>query len=287
MENRMARPSDARPRWWLGLMYLLSLAAIVWCFHSGWDYYMQDEAQRPHHADYARLTAGGEWGHLFGIVGSALIVLLLLYIPRKRLKSLSRLGNLRTWLDVHIWMGLTGPLLIVLHSAFKVGGLVSFSFWSMTAVAVSGVLGRYLYLQIPRDDSGEELDNRGIESRQQGLLREAGVDWERLPLAIRSRLSGQAGGLFSWLRDDLGWWARRSAWTRELQALGVTDAPTAVQALRRLEVLQRRRGALDLAKRLLHYWHVFHRPFAFIMVLFMVIHIVVALLFTSTHGLNP
>lgn len=283
----MARSPEAPSRWWLGILYLLSLAAIGWWLWSGGDYYGTALEQRPHHPDYARLTAGGEWGHLYGIAGSLLIVLLLLYIPRKRLKALSRLGSLKTWLDVHIWMGITGPLLILLHSAFKVGGLVSFSFWSMTAVAVSGVLGRYLYLQIPRDESGEELDSRGIQSRQESLLSEAGLNWESLPPGIRARLDGPAGGLFSWLRDDLGGWARRAAWTRELQAGGMAEPSAAIQALRRLEVLQRRRGALDAAKRLLHYWHVFHRPFAFIMVLFMVIHIAVALLFTSSHGLTP
>ncbi|MFA7332492.1 MAG: hypothetical protein WC326_15590 [Candidatus Delongbacteria bacterium] len=281
----MARTPEARIRWWLVLLYVASLAAIAWWFLQGWDFYRLDAAARPRHPDYARLTSGGALGHPLGVAGSLLIVLLLLYIPRKRWKALARWGSLRTWLDVHIWMGLSGPLLILLHSAFKVGGLVSFSFWSMTAVAVSGVLGRYLYLQIPRDESGEELDSRGIQSRQDNLLAEAGLEWERLPLAIRARLAGPAGGLASWLRDDLGWWARRSAWRRELQAAGVGDPTMALQALRRLEVLQRRRGALDAAKRLLHYWHVFHRPFAFIMVLFMLIHIVVALLFTSSHGL--
>jgi hypothetical protein len=281
----MSHPSPRR-RWWLGLLHITSLALLAWLFWSGSGYYGTNLLERPHHLDYARLTAGGGWGHVFGIAGSTLIVLLLLYIPRKRMKSLSRLGSLRTWLDVHIWMGVTGPLLILLHSAFKVGGLVAFSFWSMAAVAVSGVLGRYLYLQIPRNEDGEELDGGAIQSRQEELLREAGVDWERLPAAIRGRLGGTSGGMLAWIADDLGWWRRRSVWRAELSALGAQDPRGAVARLRGLELLQRKRGTLDLAKRLLHYWHVFHRPFAFIMILFMLIHIVVALLFQSSHGVT-
>ena len=282
------RHEDApRRRWWLGLLHLASLALLAWLFLRGAGYYGTPLLDRPHHPDYARLTAGGEWGHAFGIAGSALIILLLLYIPRKRMKVLSRMGSLRTWLDVHIWMGVTGPLLILLHSAFKVGGLVSFSFWSMAAVAISGVLGRYLYLQIPRDDDGEELDGGAIQARQEELMRGTGLDWDRLPAAIRERLGGTTGGMLSWLADDLGWWSRRSAWRAELAALGAADPADAVRRLRGLELLQRKRGTLALAKRLLHYWHVFHRPFAFIMILFMLIHIVVALLFQSTHGATP
>lgn len=270
----------------LGLLYTASLAVIAVWFWQGWSYYRLPEGARPRHAEYARLTSGGELGHAFGIVGSALIVLLLLYIPRKRWKRLSRWGSLSLWLDVHIWMGITGPLLIVLHSAFKVGGLVAFSFWSMTAVALSGVLGRYLYLQIPRDDSGEELDGQGIQRRQESLLAEAGLVWDQLPETIRRDMGRGVGGMFTWIRDDLGWLGRRGRWLADLRLAGAPDPAHALRSLRRLEVLQRRRGTLDLARRLLHHWHVFHRPFAFIMILFMIVHIVVALLFKSMHGVS-
>lgn len=281
----MARTRDSLARALvLGLLYAASLAAIAYWFRQGWSYYRLPEAARPRHADYARLTSGGELGHAFGIVGSALIVLLLLYIPRKRWKRLARWGSLSLWLDVHIWMGVTGPLLIVLHSAFKVGGLVAFSFWSMAAVALSGVLGRYLYLQIPRDDSGEELDGQGIQRRQEALLAEAGLAWGQVPEAVRRDLERGTGGMFSWIGDDLGWLGRRGRWQAELRRAGVANPAPALRALRRLQVLGRRRGTLELARRLLHHWHVFHRPFAFIMVLFMVVHIVVALLFQSAHG---
>jgi hypothetical protein len=271
----------------LGLLYLASLVAVTLWLWRGWSYYRLDETARPLHRDYARLTSGGELGHFFGLAGSALILLLLLYVVRKRWKALERAGSLRTWLDVHIWMGITGPLLILLHSAFKVGGLVAFSFWSMTAVAFSGVLGRYLYLQIPRDESGEELDSQGIQSRQESLLRESGLAWESLPESIRREMGAAGSGLLAWLRDDLAWLARRGRWRTAQRGAGVADPAPALGALRRLEVLQRRRGTLELARRLLHHWHVFHRPFAYIMILFMIVHVIVVQLFQGSYGVAP
>lgn len=268
----------------LGLLYTTSLVAIGIWLSQGWAFYRLAEHLRPRHPDYARLTSGGSWGHWFGIVGSILIGLLLLYIVRKRWRALDRTGSLRLWLDVHIWMGITGPLLIVLHSAFKVGGLVSISFWSMSAVALSGVLGRYLYLQIPRDESGEELDRQGMDQARLRLLGEAGLAWDDLPSAIQGHLARSGGGPLQWLAEDLSWPLRKSSWRKQLSGHGM-DATRVLKALRRLELLERRRSTLALASRLLHYWHVFHRPFALIMVLFLIVHIVVAQLFQSNHGL--
>ena len=81
-----------------------------------------------------------------------------LYSVRKRLRPLRRLGRAaRAGSTSTSCWGSSGPLFVVLHSSFKVGGLVAISFWSMVAVALSGVFGRYLYLKIPRTRAGEEL----------------------------------------------------------------------------------------------------------------------------------
>ena len=64
------------------------------------------------------------------------MLLMLLYSVRKRVGFLRRLGPLSRWLDGHIFLGVFGPLLVMLHSSFKVQGLVALSFWSMVAVAL-------------------------------------------------------------------------------------------------------------------------------------------------------
>jgi hypothetical protein len=36
---------------------------------------------------------------------------------------------------------------------------------------------------------------------------------------------------------------------------------------------------LNTARRLLHHWHIFHKPFAIIMILIMIVHVIVAVSF--------
>ena len=78
-------------------------------------------------------------------------------MARKRYRILSRIGLLKHWLEFHIFLCTLGPILVLFHTAFKFGGLVAISFWSMVAVFLSGIIGRFIYLQIPRTIEGREL----------------------------------------------------------------------------------------------------------------------------------
>src|SRR3972149_5148655 len=101
-------------------------------------------------------------GTLYLVSLAAILLLLAPGEPHSAQPLARRGGPLGRWLDVHIFFGLVGPALVILHSAFKVQGLVALSFWSMIAVAASGVLGRYLYLQIPRNLQGDALDLKAL-----------------------------------------------------------------------------------------------------------------------------
>ena len=240
-------------------------------------------------ADADRLR--GRRGHLFGVVGSGLMVLMLLYSVRKRAKPLRNLGRLRAWLDFHIFCGIVGPLLVILHSSFKVQGLVALSFWSMIAVALSGVLGRFLYLQIPRTRAGDELTLAEVAARREELARR--LEELGLPPEIRGQLDRIAlGGVSADARllpllfhlplqsVSLGW--RLLTFRRRLQA-ELKGAPRpllreATRAARRKAVLERRIVLWSRLQQLFHYWHVFHKPFAVVMYVFMVVHVAVVLL---------
>ena len=68
---------------------------------------------------------------------------------------------MKTWLEVHIFCGIVGPVLVTFHTSFKFNGIVSVAYWSMVAVVLSGFVGRYLYVRIPRSLRGIELTQRG------------------------------------------------------------------------------------------------------------------------------
>ncbi len=269
--------------WILAILALATAGLAVWVVQTGLDYYATPLIERPHHPDYREFRPAGRVGHGLGVLGSLMICLLLLYSLRKRMASLSRRGHIGTWLRYHIFLGVAGPILITLHTSFKVQGLVAWSYWSMVAVAASGVFGRYLYQQLPRNLLGEALSPDEIEARNEAILVE---------LSESAQLDERAvGGLEDLALDRLERWpslaallalplmnldlARRLQTWRRTAAPGIDDggmelARTWVQQARRLHLHQ-------LIRDIFHWWHVVHKPFAFIMILVMLVHVAVSL----------
>jgi hypothetical protein len=220
-----------------------------------------------------------------------MVLLLLLYSVRKRQKLGLRFGPLSRWLDVHILFGVIGPLLITLHTAMKFSGIVSISYFSMVLVALSGVFGRYVYMQIPRDVRGHALGVDEVRARVQEIRESLG---ERLPadaLIGVQRFVGEVepddsmagGALFRAMRNDLTrpWRVRR---LRRFLSRGQREVPERelrkiVRLAREQSMLIRRMAMMDAMTRTLHYWHVFHKPFAYIMIGIMLLHVGVAVSF--------
>jgi len=273
------------------ILTLLSLAlagAIAWVLFQASGFYLTAAGDRPHHPDYRLFRPAGPMGHNLGIVGSVMMVVLLFYSLRKRARFMRRWGDLRVWLRYHIFLGVAGPLLVTLHSSFRIGGLVAVSYWSMVAVAASGIFGRYLYQQIPRNVLGEHLAVAQVEQDQEKLLVEL-AERHQLDPAAQDRLDEVAlgpflgrsaiGGLFILPWHNLMLARRLQSWAEELE----TDQTQQAVALAKTWTLQSRRLHLfHLIRDLFHYWHVFHKPFAVIMLLIMVVHIAVALAFGFT-----
>jgi hypothetical protein len=201
-------------------------------------------------------------------------------------KALRGAGPLARWLDLHIYLGVVGPLLIVLHTAFKVGGLVALSFWSMVAVALSGVMGRYLYLQIPRTRAGEELtldELRRLDERLgERLRREFALSPELLArfqgLAAPPKPRGLLRGLLLLALDDLRLRGRLREFARHCRAVPPRVFHEFEGVLRQKALCERRLQLWERLHEAFHYWHVVHKPFAVVMYLFMVVHIAVAFL---------
>ena len=264
-------------------VFSVAVAVLVgWTVWNGWDYFTTGMADRPHHPDFREFRAAGRVGHGVGILGSFMIVLLLLYSLRKRMRVLQRAGQLPIWLRYHIFLGIAGPILITLHTAFKVGGLVSVSYWSMVAVALSGFFGRYLYQQIPRNVLGETLDVAEIEARNEALLVELSMNHNMddraatvlEDLALRKlehRAAPMALLMLPFLNGML---------VRQLQRWSLRHVdghrPVAVRLAKDWVLQTRRLRLFHLIRDLFHYWHVFHKPFAFIMIFVMIVHVAVA-----------
>lgn len=271
-------------------LYTFTIASVIYLIYYGFEYYTLPLHDRPRATLHDQLKPSGFIGHGLGIIGTALMILLLSYSARKRIRSMQRLGNIRWWLNYHIWMGVTGPILVIFHTAFKLGGIVSIAFWSMIAVALSGVAGRYIYIQIPRSLYGHELTVGELKAMVQSLRRQLsesyGVRPETLSKIVHFISSDHSGnspaGLMNLLIGDVQLRINLRN-TRKLllkqPELSSIQVAGMMKLIKRAALLERRIALLAQAHKLLHHWHIFHRPFAAVMLVFMLVHVAVAFIF--------
>jgi hypothetical protein len=94
-----------------------------------------------------------------GILGFILMLMTeVLYSLRKR-SRLARWGRMSGWLKFHIFTGLVGPYMVLLHSSWKFNGLAGVVTLFTIVIVVSGFIGRYIYTRIPRTAEGAEIES--------------------------------------------------------------------------------------------------------------------------------
>jgi len=98
------------------------------------------------------------FGHGIGIVGFVLMLMTeTLYSLRKRSRSV-RWGRMSSWLQFHIFTGLVGPYMVLLHTSWKFNGLAGVTTLFTVVIVISGFIGRYIYTRIPRTMDGLEIE---------------------------------------------------------------------------------------------------------------------------------
>jgi len=267
----------------LSLIIIVALTVSV-LLYIGYNYYSIPLEERHFHPLNQSFRASGIVGHGLGIIGSLLIITgVFSYMFRKRLRIFSRIGILKHWLEFHIFLCTLGPFLILFHTTFKFGGLVAVSFWSMVAVFLSGIVGRYIYLQIPRSIEGQELSLLEMEDQQIEMnkqLRQSIVLDESIYELI-DRFPDQSGNqsrLWGKSKDERVALKKLRGELRQ-QQIPVKKAREIVRLFKNQLGLKRRIERLVTMQKLFAYWHVAHLPFALIMLVVMIIHIIVAVTF--------
>jgi hypothetical protein len=261
---------------------------FVW----GLDYYLLPIPERAFSPLAPLFSPTGLVGQGLGIVGAAMIVLGVVgYAARKRVRVLARVGQLKHWLQVHIFLCTLGPFFVLLHTSFKFGGVVSIAFWSMAIVVASGVFGRYVYVRIPKTLNGRFLDLDSIAGRIQSLTSEiaarTGLDPTALELATAGAGAPPRGlvrALAHAVTEDVAH-RRHSRGIRRL--LREHHVPHELQRPVLDLVAERRKLrqqtlVLQPFQRLFRYWHVIHLPLAGVMFLILGVHVFVAILFGYT-----
>jgi hypothetical protein len=267
------------------LIYFYGLFFIYYAavFFYGRGYYAAPIAEKVRHPLHPLLRQSGSLGHLFGIVGSLFMLLLLLYSIRKRFRFARQWGNLNTWLNVHIFLGITGPLFVLFHTVLKFSGIVSIAFWSMTLVVLSGVVGKYIYGLIPRSLSGMELNRIELEAEEIGLTFEMRKlipplhpFWKHL--ADVDNLDHKPS-----LLDPLLLFLEpvklRHRFSRLLKGFEGIDGKKRRKLLSLIvkrQMISRKAKLLQQTLKVVHYWHLLHKPFVIIMFLILIIHVYIS-----------
>lgn len=102
--------------------------------------------------------AGELFGHGMGIIGFVFMLMTeTLYSLRKRSRSV-KWGRMSTWLQLHIFTGLVGPYMVLLHTSWKFNGLAGATTLLTIIIVISGVIGRYIFTRIPRTLDGLEIE---------------------------------------------------------------------------------------------------------------------------------
>jgi len=116
-------------------------------------------------------AAGNLFGHMLGVLGFILMLLTeILYSLRKRTRS-ARWGRMAVWLQFHIYTGLVGPFLVLLHTSWKFNGLAGATTLLTLIIVTSGFIGRYIYTRIPRNLDGAEIETAGSQVQAAALAR--------------------------------------------------------------------------------------------------------------------
>jgi hypothetical protein len=237
-------------------------------------------------------------GYLLGIVGGSAMLLLLVYPLRKRFAWLAGIGSVKRWFQVHMVLGVAGPLCILYHSNFSLGAANSnAALFAMLVVSASGIVGRYFYARIHcglyghRTSLGElqasaaELREKvagaafvpemleALEAAERRLTERSRAPWRVMfrPVTVGARM---------WLER----WRLTRAAVAELRSTAARSRVVAErhehfeEAVRRY-IARRLRATRNVVEfeayeRLFSLWHVLHLPLFFLLLIAGIVHVV-------------
>ena len=233
--------------------------------------------------------AGDLFGHGLGIAGFLLMLMTeTLYSLRKRSRS-ARWGRMSSWLRFHIFTGLVGPYLVLLHTSWKFNGLAGVVTALMITVVLSGVVGRYIYTAVPRTVDGAMVEAAELEPQ----IAAAEADLQRWlagrpeadqGLAQRMAALPTTGGPLLVLGRAFLDWEYRLAWRRERRRMGALEKAQARELdrlLRQRRSLRRQVASLALARRMLATWHAVHIPIGVVLFTAAFVHIGAAIYYAT------
>lgn len=248
-----------------------------------------------HVRNNAPYHSNSDFAYYLGLVGGVLILALLLYPLRKRMRTLQILGPLRFWFRFHMIAGVLGPVLVLFHSTFHARSInASVALTSMLLVVASGIVGRFIYRRIHRglygrrtthEELQQQLDKRlqavktslvlphevkqEIEKFAQLVSCSPENRWRRTvhfaSLGIRRQLAARK------MRRTL---ARHAKLSRTVMHGAHADLDELLANIDATLRTAQTTAQFSTYERLFSHWHTVHIPFLFMLLITAIVHVV-------------
>ena len=244
---------------------------------------------------------GLKLGYALGLIGGLMMLVMLLYPLRKRVKRFSSVGTLPSWFKWHMVLGILGPMIIVFHSTYHVyipyfhptgSPNSAIAMLSMLLVSGSGTFGRYFYTKIhlglfgrqaTADDLRAELEQSGnmesllsfapdVEKRLAKFSRRADEYAKQSGVGfIHYHTAGIESMFLTWsLSRKLHKVMRKNALRNNFTAAQRAEMEETFRAYKK-KIATYLKAQRDVAQfhsyeRVFSWWHIFHIPLVYLMV---------------------
>lgn len=281
-ERQRSSPS-ARAIPWPLIWTCVVCALLVWGWNAQLDRY---------------ITPDRGLGYALGITGGSMMLLLLVYSARKRARWLAWMGGVPKWFQIHMVLGVCGPLLVLFHTNFRLGATNSnVALICMLLVAMSGVIGRYIYTRMHAELDGRSYTFAQLQTAARSLHEQAS-DWEAVPALLQwleraesQLLAGPQGARWGLMTVLMSPWRAlqlrlqlRRIMSEAQAGLDRGSDADPLETLKRSQELHRyAERRLDLARRVAEYrmyarlfsfWHILHIPLFFMLLLAAFAHVI-------------
>jgi hypothetical protein len=232
-------------------------------------------------------------GFYLGVTGSLMMVAMLTYPLRKRLRFMQGWGALKHWFRWHMVMGIVGPTLVLFHSTFHLRSLnATVALTSMLIVVASGIIGRFVYTRIHHGLYGIRATLERVQQEFAGQSDEMKSRFHMAPHVEQwLKAYAQAAGLVEPSLVTMWWHFISLRWkrlvclfrcTRELRRVLRRErhpefpggASEAICLARRYLREAERIAEFTAYERIFALWHVLHIPLIFLLAASAIFHVI-------------